>query len=135
MPDSEGSPTADDLLDELRRVGELVDGTPSTADVNEHGEWSHHPYYRTFEDWETALRKAGYEPNPQQSNQSLRVSEEELLTHLRDLATELGYPPSSRQMVAFGDYGVSTYETKFGSWNDALRVAGLEPRYPPVEER
>jgi len=135
MPTSEDSPTADDLLNELQRVGEIVGSTPSTADVNEHGEWSHHPYYRVFEDWETALREAGYEPNPQQSNQDLRASEEDLPTHLRDLAERLGYPPSSRQMAAFGDYGVSTYETKFGSWNDALRAAGMKPRYPPVGEK
>lgn len=53
--------------------------------------------------------------------------EERLLDDLRRVADGLGETPSSRQMDERGWRGSGTYRRHFGSWNTALREAGLEP--------
>lgn len=49
----------------------------------------------------------------------------ELLDHLRALAEDLGGSPTEAQMDDLGPVSASTYKRRFGSWNDALRAAGL----------
>lgn len=51
----------------------------------------------------------------------------ELLSELQRLADELGRTPRTKDMNQEGKYSQQPYRTKFGSWNDALLAAGLEP--------
>jgi hypothetical protein len=53
-------------------------------------------------------------------------SDEELLDGLREFAADLGRPPSQNEMKHSGPYSERTYADRFGSWNEALRAAGLE---------
>ncbi|MFC5368305.1 homing endonuclease associated repeat-containing protein [Salinirubrum litoreum] len=50
---------------------------------------------------------------------------ETLLDALIELAEELGETPTRTQMNEFGRYSHAPYYRVFGSWNDALRAAGL----------
>lgn len=52
---------------------------------------------------------------------------DELLDDLRRLAEDLGKTPSQSDVLEHGRFGVSTYEREFGSWNDAIVGADLEP--------
>lgn len=68
---------------------------------------------------------------------SPRYSDEELLDHLRELAARLDRSPTMAEMDERGEYAADTYRRRFGSWNDALRLAGLEvnrTRDIPVED-
>lgn len=61
-------------------------------------------------------------------------SEEELLQELRDLAERIGRkPPRKGDMDEHGEHAGRTYQLRFGSWNDAVREAGFEPRAKPTE--
>jgi hypothetical protein len=56
-----------------------------------------------------------------------RYTDDDLLTMLQAVAAELGHPPSASEMNAHDDTAsATTYQARFGSWNDALRAAGLE---------
>lgn len=56
-------------------------------------------------------------------------SEEEirevLIAELQRLADQLNHPPGLRDMSQDGAHSSKTYQKKFGSWNNALRAAGL----------
>jgi len=53
-------------------------------------------------------------------------SDEELLNRLQRFASKLGRPPSQTEMNASGPHAAKTYGDRFGSWNEALKTAGLE---------
>lgn len=55
------------------------------------------------------------------------VPREELLAELRRLADRLDRTPSMADMAEQGAYAPSTYQSRFGSWNDAVSAAGLQP--------
>lgn len=56
-----------------------------------------------------------------------------LLDELRLLRDELGVPPRTIDMGKYGRFSPALYSDKFGSWEEALKEAGIEgePRRPP----
>lgn len=50
-----------------------------------------------------------------------------LRLHLQTLAVDLGKPPTVVDMHTHGDYHPQTYVDAYGSWDRALRAAGLDP--------
>jgi len=112
----------EELLAALRRLADEVDGTPTTAAMNDRGEYSVAPYYRVFGSWSAAVQAAGIKPNRSRKERSTA----ELLAELRRLANGSD-PPSQSQMNSDGAYVAETYRAHFGSWTAALREAGLTP--------
>lgn len=56
-----------------------------------------------------------------------QYSEAELLSYLRELASEIERSPTFNDMDAAEDYpSAKTYEIRFGTWNTAKERAGLE---------
>jgi len=65
-----------------------------------------------------------------------RYSDEDLLATLRELAADLGEPPARSDLQSRDDLpSKSTYRDRFGSWNDALQAAGLDPNQPGAYSR
>ena len=61
------------------------------------------------------------------------VTDEELLSELRRIATKLDKTAVSRvENVEYGKYGTTTYIRRFGSWFEALEKAGLEKTRTPA---
>lgn len=115
-------PTAEELLDEIRRLVEELDTTPTATDMNQEGEyWSSH-YQNQFGGWNNALREAGLEPN-----QPRKIPTDELLNEIRRLARELNKTPTKKQMNDIGKYYCQSYRQRFGSWSEAVRQAGFTP--------
>ena len=111
----------DVYLTELRRLGDVLGRTPTGSDMEEHGRFSRGPYKRFFESWNVALEAAGFEVNTRTD-----ITNEELLDALRKLSDELDRTPSYNDMEERGEFAPSTYENRFGSWNTALKEAGIE---------
>jgi hypothetical protein len=111
------------LCKELNEVAERIDRVPKRGEMCKHSDFSTHWYYRDFGSWNAAIREAGLEP-PGQPNQ---YSDEELLSEVNALADQLGRVPRQSDMEKFGQHSVSTFKSRFGSWNQTLEECGFEP--------
>ncbi|QLH78274.1 HNH endonuclease [Halosimplex rubrum] len=121
--DPNGRPVTpeEDLLTDLKSVADIVGGTPSEREYSTHGEYSVKTYCKRFGGWNSALRAAGFEPNVE-----MNLSQGKLLTALQGFAEKLGRPPTTDEMDRSGPYTSNSYKRAFGTWNRALRQAGLE---------
>lgn len=57
------------------------------------------------------------------------ATDEDLIDDLKDFSNSIGKTPTSRELDEYGPHNTSTYQDEFGSWNDALIAAGLEPNH------
>lgn len=115
--------TREELIDELHRLAGKLGDTPRVKDIRKKGKYSYTPYRNKFGNWNEALRDAGFNPN----KISREISREALIEELLRLADELGESPVKRDMNELGDYSYTAYRNEFGTWNEALLEAGLEP--------
>ncbi len=109
-----------DLIDELRRIAEELDRTPTSRDMADRGKYGTATYTHQFDSWNDAVREAGLEPIRERD-----VSREDIIADLKRLTEKLGKPPNTREMKEHGCYGVSTCSNEFGTWNEALKAAGV----------
>lgn len=61
-PRRERDVSGERLLNELRRVGEVVDRAPSIADMRERGRYSPNTLRHRFGSWNRAVEEAGFDP-------------------------------------------------------------------------
>lgn len=110
-----------DLLDELHRLAEELGRTPTRNAMNEHGAYSRTPYDTEFGSWNAALAVAGFDVN-----KPVKLDREDLLAELQRVADEIDTSPTMDEMRETGRYSDRAYKREFGTWNDALRAAGLD---------
>ena len=119
--------TDEALLDDLRALADELGRTPVSKDTDD-VEYvaSYVTYASRFGKWNNALREAGLEPAKKQPTG--KFSEEELLTHIKELGDELGRAPTGDEMdEADGRPTTGTYRRAFESWTSAVREAGFKP--------
>lgn len=116
-----------DLLAELHRLSVNLERTPRKEDMAEHGDYSIDMYNRRLGSWTAALGSAGLESDQQTDNSKSEASDEELLAELQRLGEELGWTPRIKDMREHGEYTEHHYYDCFGSWNEAVKMAGFEP--------
>lgn len=112
-----------DLINDLHRVAAKVDRTPTAIDIVAHSQHSSRSYIEQFGSWNQALRDAGYEPTTFRNLTPTR-----LLHEIKRLHEELGRVPSTTDMDDYGRFSSGTYWAHFDSWNQAIRLAGFDPR-------
>lgn len=123
----------DELIEELQRVTTKIGEPPTIAEFRKHGNVNPKKYYEVFDSWPAALEAAELDSSRSQQ----QIPEDELLDDIRRLANEYSEPPTKQQLTESGEYAIGTYINRFGSFNDAIRTAGLEPRDPTtaIEKR
>ena len=112
----------EDLLGEIDRLADKFGETPTIRQLQTHGTYSAKPYLCRFGSWNEAVAAAGYDPNPP-GNAELSITD--LLVGVRDLAGELGRPPSTYEMEQDGAHSLKAYYRRFDSWADVLAAAGV----------
>ena len=115
--------TREALLAEITRVADVCDKKPALADMAEHSAISTNTYHNRFDSWNDALEAAGF--TPRTTNQ--RISDQQLKETLQKLATDVGRRPTTSDMKEHGPYSPGVYFNRFGSWDSALREAGVIP--------
>lgn len=110
------------LLEELRRLAQATHRPPKLNEMRSRGKYAGTTYIEHFGSWNNALRVAGFEAR-YKSKQPL--SEEELLDDLRDLADNLGHPPTKQEILDHGKHSPTTYMRRFGGLEEARLRAGL----------
>lgn len=117
-----GEISDEELLTDLKRVDELLDGKVTQDDYREEGRYSVPSYQRRFGTWNDAKAEAGL----QIGGLGSEYTEEELLTHLTGLTEELGRTPIEQDIVDADGPSAVTYRKHFGSLKKARRKAGVE---------
>lgn len=79
-----------------------------------------------FGSWTAGLRAAGFEPLPAKRKGPV-WTQEKLIAALQSFAREHGRPPAYSDFACSRPAG-STIIAAFGSWSEAMRAAGFEPR-------
>jgi len=118
------------LISDLQEFAEQLGKTPTQNEMNQDGPWSTQSYLNHFDSWNNALKEAGLEPNNE-----INISEERLISELQEFAEELGRTPTFNEMRQDGPWSNTTYQNRFGSWNNALEKAGLEINCLGPDER
>jgi hypothetical protein len=111
------------LRSALQSLAARLGKTPTVVDMHEEGEYDPKQYQEVFGGWNEALEAAGLDPDEMGSK---RIPDRELLAELQRLYSELGTPPTQRDMTERGEYSNRTYQLRFGSWSKALQEAMLE---------
>lgn len=113
--------STESLIKEIKRLNRKLGRVPGQKDMDEHGLFSQGPYYARFGGWNKALNLAGFNPP-----KSMNISKEELLSEIRK-TVDMGYKPTRENVVECGEYSKEPYYREFGSWNNAVECAGIEP--------
>lgn len=111
-----------EIIEELQRVADDIDHSPSKSDFHEHGTISPGTVENSFGTWNDGLRGAGLN-----TTQDSKVPDSEVIRAIRTLADQLGHPPTAADMDECGSYSTAVAQRCFGDWNSALRQAGFEP--------
>lgn len=110
-----------DLLADLKRVARQTTGSVSEEEYTARGAYGVTTFRRRFGSWNAAKEQAGLETRHRE-----RISEDRLLADLRRVAETTEGPVSERTYSDVGEFGVTTFRRRFGSWSAAKRCAGLE---------
>lgn len=124
--------TKRELLEDIRETNKPVEGVITKAEYRESGEYSFGVVYRIFDSWPDARGEAGVEGKPESWNS---IPNERLIQSLKDFAEYIEDTPTQKEMEMDGPHSISAYKRAFGSWNDALREAGLEVNHPWGKEK
>jgi len=130
----------EELAAELHRLRDELGHLPTIPEMNEHGAYWASTYKNHYDSWTAALVEVFDEVTQENINDfrdqdgapppgspEARVSDETLRESLHALADELGRTPTSKEMRKDGAHSDRTYMRRFGSWNDALEAADLDP--------
>lgn len=107
-----------ELLAEIRRVADEHSTPPRFADMRKHGDHQARTYIKRFGSWREAVAEAGIDPPEPQ-----RVPTADLIADLERLRDELDKRPTSTDVVEHSEYGLATYQRRFGSWGEAVDTA------------
>lgn len=115
--------TDDELIEELQRLASELGRSPAARHMSERGKFGENTYLRRFGSWNNALENAGLEINDR-----AEVEKSALIAELDRIVGEIGRAPSRSELRKLGEYSVTCYCRVFGTWRDAVRHAGYEPR-------
>jgi hypothetical protein len=127
------SPEQREAIAALRELEAEIDRTPTQTIWRASGRQPSERTIRTLfgGSWSAAIKAAGLPPNMRSwiKIRTPGLLERHILTRMREWADEHGRAPTAREWSAAGEIpSVTTVVLRFGSWNNAIRAAGLTPR-------
>jgi len=127
---SELTDTEREIIADLQTVADQLGTTPTVRQYEEYGQFSAGKVQYRFDTWNDAIEAAELQPN-----QRTVDSETEVLEALRAWVESLDQPPTQALLEQDGPYSISVYIRIAGSFNEALKAAGVEPtRERPIPQ-
>jgi hypothetical protein len=118
-----------ELIQDLRSVGERLGKAPSVQEYNEYGAYGDSVVYKHFGGMVEARSAAGFEDGDLRSK-TRGTSRENLIEAIHSLRRELDRVPTRQEMRNLGRYSEEPYRRVFGTWGDAVIEAGYSPYRP-----
>ncbi len=120
----------EELLESLREKARELGRKPTIKNCDlDNNMASSVTFIKHFGTWNNALKKAGLVPDDYGYRQSW--DRQKMITSLQKKAKELDRTPTVADCRSDKNMpDPATYARHFGSWNNALKVAGLEIQYP-----
>ena len=138
------------LFEDMQQVADTVDGDLTQPAMNEHGKYSASMAARFFGSWSEAKERlreweASKPEEDADGTKSVKtdvpsgdvdrpsfdlpadIDRSDLVDEIQWFADILDEPPTEELVVAYGQYPGNEYRKAFGSWDAALRTAGLDP--------
>jgi len=109
------------IISELKDLDKKLDGVVTSSDVDEHATFSYSVCYNYFESFSEAKRLAGIDVINAKD-----ITDKEYLEELHRLKDELGRCPRVRDMKEHSRFSEQPYQSRWGSWNDAIKAAGMD---------
>lgn len=113
-----------DVLDDLKRVAEVVDGPISKQVYNEHGEYHTATLFKRCGSILEALDELGITHRVGKAPNG--IDKERVLDDIRDVAETVGHAPSRNEYSEHGKFSEILPRIKFGSWSKAREAAGID---------
>lgn len=115
--------TKEELKNIIQEYSKLIGRTPKMKEVTYNKDLPPiHQFLKKFNTWNNLLKECDLK-----INSNCNYSKEYLLNVLKSLATQLKRTPLSDDLNKNKDLpSPKVYYVKFGSWNNALRIAGLK---------
>ena len=129
LNDYHRSVSDEELLDNLRKIAKQLGKESITIEEYQKGGGKYHPstIIHRFGGWIHALEMGGLSPSNLQINKR-GVNREDLLNDIIRVSKKIGKKTFTHdEYLEFGKYSKSTFQRRFGSWNEALKAAGLNP--------
>ena len=121
----------EELLEKLRQKAREIGDMPSIREIEEDPDIPNEKTFAyRFGSYNKAVEAAGLKPNKRGASNNFRSikTNEELLDQLRQKANELGKTPSVKDIASDPSMmSPATYTKRFGSYSNAVELAGLKP--------
>ena len=120
--------TTEELINDLIRVSQMLHKSYiSRSEYEVNGEYSATPFLCRFGSWINTLSAAGLETQRTKTDFT-RISDHSLIEYMKRVSKILRKESiSTKDYSENGKYKVQTILSRFGSWNDALNIAELQP--------
>ncbi len=114
----------EELLGYLRQFHKETGRSPMVKDFNNSSRYpSYSTYICRFGSWSKAIEIAGLLNN----RNTVRITDNELLGYLKQFHKDNGRPPMWNDFIDNSKYpSITTYRKRFGSWQKALKLVGLD---------
>lgn len=126
------------IINEIRRVATTLNISPLTiAAFEKESKVKVRAIHKRFNGWKEALEVAGLDhlysgqavTKNMREQKNRNVSDDELLNELRRVSNVVGRKDiSTRDLIKYGSVHRGTYSNRFGSWEKAISLAGLNIR-------
>ena len=120
--------TTEELIADLIRVSKMLNKSYiSRSEYEANGKFSATPFLRRFGSWINTLSTAGLETQRKKLDY-LRISNQSLIEDIKEVSKSLQKESiSTKDYSENRKYRVQTILSRFGSWNEALIQAELQP--------
>ena len=117
------------ILDEVRRVDEIVDGVPTSDEIREHADVSYWTIHDRFGGVGAVREAAGVGDGGKLCENHPDLADQEILDEVKRVANIVDRPPSVSDLDEHAEYEVGTMIYRFGGMGELRDEAGLSKKY------